>query len=134
MRRWVRNLNKFEKSFGMKRKKKKFEITDRSSKPVRAVIYYLKSRITKDDKDGNLKPLDLTTMDDNEIAEDLKKHLKSLPDQDAKTIYIGTESYSLTEVHDEVDKRTDIGKDFIEMTRDLINEMGEKKWKNILKD
>jgi hypothetical protein len=67
MRRWVRNLNRSEKSYGKKRRMEKFEITDRSSEPIQAVIYYLKSPETKYGKDGELNPIPNPLQEDDVV-------------------------------------------------------------------
>ncbi len=72
-------------------------------------------------------------MDDEEIAQKLKTYLRTREDQDSKNTYIGIYNrYSNRELYMHVDQRTEIGKEFIELCRKLIEKTGKEQWERSL--
>ncbi|MBI4170850.1 MAG: hypothetical protein HY514_04090 [Candidatus Aenigmarchaeota archaeon] len=71
-------------------------------------------------------------MDDDEIAQNLKTYLQTRGDQDSKNTYIGYGQYSVRELYTHVDQRTEIGREFIELSRRLIEKIGREQWERSL--
>ena len=71
-------------------------------------------------------------LDDNQIANGLKRYLETRRDQDSKNTYIGMKSYSIRELTEHVDKRTEIGKWLIELSKGVIEDVGEENWEKML--
>ena len=72
------------------------------------------------------------TVTDDYIIEKLKKYLETQDDQDSKKIYVGLERLSIRELCEHLEKRTKIGNGLIELSKDLIKDVGENKWEKML--
>ena len=64
-------------------------------------------------------------MDDNEVARKLKMYLQLLINQDTKIFG----NYSPREIYEHVEKMTEEGRNFIKISRPIIEEIDEG-WKN----
>lgn len=74
-----------------------------------------------------------TQIVDNRITQRLKVYFKTRKNQDSKNVHIGMERFSMKDLYNHVENGTDIGKKLIEISRRLMEDMGEEEWERSLK-